>query len=180
LSSSQNAPPARHQQQRNAPASGALRSASDLAQWAGALRSSNRGSIRKQEVCVPPIIVPAYAGVLTLLFVVLSVRVIRQRRSRRVAIGHGGHGDLERMMRVQANFAEYVPLALLLLAFAELQGRPVWLVHTLSVVLVVGRLLHGYGVSQVKENFRLRVVGMTLTFAVLIAAALSALVRSYT
>jgi|KBSSwiStaDraftv2_1062776.scaffolds.fasta_scaffold891719_1 uncharacterized membrane protein YecN with MAPEG domain len=82
-------------------------------------------------------------------------------------------------MRVQANFADYVPLSLLLLAFAELQGRPVWLIHTLCAVLVVGRLVHGYGVSQVKEDFRLRVVGITLTFAVLVAAALSALVPSY-
>ena len=46
-------------------------------------------------------------------------------------------------MRVQANFADYVPLSLLLLAFAELQGRPVWLIHTLCAVLVVGRLVHG-------------------------------------
>jgi uncharacterized membrane protein YecN with MAPEG domain len=126
---------------------------------------------------LPLIIVPAYAGVLTFLFVALSVRVIVQRRSRRVAIGHGGHSDLERIMRVQANFAEYVPLALLLLAFAELQGRPNWLLHGLCVALVVGRLLHSYGLSQVKEDYRLRAAGMTLTFVVMITAALSALLR---
>ena len=37
-----------------------------------------------------------------------------------------------RAMRVHANFAEYVPLALILVAFAELQGQPAAFVHGLD------------------------------------------------
>ncbi len=67
-------------------------------------------------------IVPFYAALLALLFMVLSVRVMRERGRARVAIGTGGNIALERRIRVHGNFAEYVPLALLLLAFMELRG----------------------------------------------------------
>ena len=61
-----------------------------------------------------------YAGLLAPLFLLLSVRVIRQRRGAKVAVrGDGGDAMLLRRMRVHANFAEYVPLALLLMALAE-------------------------------------------------------------
>jgi uncharacterized membrane protein YecN with MAPEG domain len=55
-----------------------------------------------------------YAAPLALLFLVLSVRVIQRRRSGQVALGDGGDHLLLRCMRVQANFAEYVPIALIL------------------------------------------------------------------
>ena len=71
-----------------------------------------------------PQIVPIYAGFLGLVFIFLSVRVIRARRQERVALGDGGNPQVRRAMRVHANFAEYVPLALILIAFAELQGQP--------------------------------------------------------
>ena len=64
-------------------------------------------------------VVPLYAAMLALLFVLLSVNVIRARRSHRVTLGVAGNVDLERQVRVHANFAEYVPLTLLLLAMAR-------------------------------------------------------------
>ena len=60
-----------------------------------------------------------YASLLAPLFILLSVRVIGARRSARVPVGDGGNTVLLRRMRVQANFAEYVPFALLLMALAE-------------------------------------------------------------
>ncbi len=60
-----------------------------------------------------------YAALLAVLFLVLSFRVIGVRRGQRVEIGDGGDKELLRRMRVHANFAEYVPLALVLLALAE-------------------------------------------------------------
>ena len=122
-----------------------------------------------------PIIVPAYAAVLVFIYIYLAIRVIGLRRSRRVGIGHGGHADLERAMRVHANFAEYVPLAVLLLAFVETQGRPAWMVHLLALALLAARIVHAYGVSQAKENIRLRVAGVLTTFAVLAFAGISLL-----
>ncbi len=112
-------------------------------------------------------IVPAYAAILALMFIALSLRVIGLRRSSKVALGVGGHTALERRIRVQANFAEYVPLALLLLAFAEFAGWPSWILHSLAVSLLAGRLAHAYGVSRTDEDFRFRVTGMAMTFTVL-------------
>ncbi len=116
---------------------------------------------------------PLYAALLGLIFVVLSIRTIRLRRRYRVAIGDGDNEPLRRAARVHANFAEYVPLALLLVYFVETGGGPALLTHALCVALVCGRLSHAYGVSQPRENFRFRVAGMVLTFSVIIAACLA-------
>lgn len=124
------------------------------------------------------IVTALYAGLLTPLFVLLSIRVIRQRRAVRVGIGHGDDAALLRRMRVHANFAEYVPLALLLMGLLESMGTSRYLLHGLGIALVLGRLVHAYGVSQTKENLTLRVTGMTLTFAVLVIAALACLLKA--
>ena len=113
-----------------------------------------------------------YAAVLALIFVALSVRTLRLRRRVRIAIGHGDNELLLRAMRVHANFAEYVPLALLLMYFVETTGAGPAQMHALGACLTIGRISHAFGVGQVKEDFRFRVLGMALTFTVLIACAL--------
>lgn len=117
-----------------------------------------------------------YAGLLAPLFVVLSIRVIRARRGAKIALGDGGNADLMRSMRVHANFAEYVPLALLLILLAESVRTPGWLLHCLGIALVAARYVHAFGVSRTPENFKLRVFGMATTFSVLLVAALACLV----
>ena len=76
-----------------------------------------------------PRIVTAYASILAVLFVFLSVRTLRLRRTLKIAIGDAGNEALLRAMRVHSNFAEYVPLNLLLLYFVEASGAWHWLVH---------------------------------------------------
>jgi uncharacterized membrane protein YecN with MAPEG domain len=71
---------------------------------------------------------------------------------------------LQRAIRVHANFSEYVPLALILVTFAEIQHFPPPVIHALCLMLITGRMSHAYGVSQQKEDFRFRVAGMALTF----------------
>ena len=112
-----------------------------------------------------------YAGLLSLHFIVLSLRVIRTRRESRVPLGDGGDQALLRSLRVQANFAEYVPLGLILIALAEAQQLAGWLLHGLGLALLIGRLLHAAGVSRDPEPYRLRVAGMSLTFTVLALGA---------
>ncbi len=104
-----------------------------------------------------------YASLLVPLFVLLCIRVIGQRRAARVAIGHGDDPELLRRMRVQANFVEYVPMSLLLIGLAESLKVAPLVLHGLGLLLLVGRLMHAYGVSQVKENLRWRVAGMGCT-----------------
>ncbi len=120
-------------------------------------------------------IVPVYAAILALSFIVLSVRVIQARGAARVALGTGGQAALERRIRAHGNFAEYCPLTLLLLAMAELRGAPSIVLHALCIGLLAGRLLHAWGVSQTNDNFRFRTAAMTLTFTVLAAAAVTLL-----
>jgi len=125
-----------------------------------------------------PIIVPAYAAVLGLFYIFLSSRVIRSRVANRVKIGTGGNRGLERRMRIHANFAEYVPLALLLLFFMEAQGRATWLLHVLCIALLLARFGHAYALWDEKEIFRLRVASVGTTFFVIASASLSVLARA--
>jgi hypothetical protein len=112
-------------------------------------------------------ITAVYAGLLGLVFIVLSARVIGQRRGAKVSLGDGGNAVLLRRMRVHGNFAEYVPLALVLLGLAESLGAPAWLLHTAGAGLLAGRLSHAFGVSQTPERFLFRVSGMAATLTVL-------------
>ncbi len=114
--------------------------------------------------------VQLYAAILGLLFVGLSVRTLRLRRTLHIAVGDGGNPVLLRAMRVHANFAEYVPLSLLLLYFLQSQGASGWFLHLLGAGLLIGRIAHAYGVSQVNETGGFRVLGMALTLGVLITA----------
>ena len=119
-----------------------------------------------------------YAGLLAPLFVLLSLRVITVRRSARTALGDGNDALLLRRMRVQGNFAEYVPLALILLGLAESLGVPAWLLHGLGVALLAGRLSHAFGVSRVPETFAYRVFGTVSTLAMIAVAALVCLIAA--
>jgi uncharacterized membrane protein YecN with MAPEG domain len=112
-------------------------------------------------------VTPVYAALLAVLFIALSMRTIGLRRSLQIAVGDAGDKAMLRAMRAHANFAEYVPLALLLILFVEASGAPAWLVHGASLALLLGRLSHAWGVSQLAEDFRFRVGGMLLTFACL-------------
>lgn len=117
------------------------------------------------------IVTPLYAGILTLIFVFLSFRVIRGRYAARAALGDGGDRRLLRHQRAHANFAEYVPLALILMALIELQSGPGWVLHAMGMALLVGRPVHAYGVSQEPETLRFRQIGMVLTFTALTVGA---------
>ena len=113
------------------------------------------------------------AALLALFFVFLSFRVIGWRRLKSVELGHGEDSELLRRMRVHANFAEYVPFTLLLMAIAESMTAPRPLIHVVGLILIAGRLMHAYGLSQTPHILRLRVGGMILTFT---ALALSAII----
>lgn len=88
-----------------------------------------------------------YAGLLGLVLIALSVQVVRARRRFRVGLGTGTEEGLQQAVRVQANFTEYVPYAVLLLVLAEISGLPAAAVHVAGVLLVVSRLLHAVGLS---------------------------------
>jgi uncharacterized membrane protein YecN with MAPEG domain len=111
-----------------------------------------------------------YAGLLGLYFIWLATRVIKARRVHRVGLGTM-HRLVERPARAHGNFAEYVPFALLLLALNEINGLPDWALHVLGVTLLVGRVLHATGIAKEPEDFKWRILGMSLTFTMMGVAA---------
>lgn len=123
-------------------------------------------------------VTPLYAGLLTLWFVVLSARVVNLRRGG-LLFGDNGDVGVVRIVRAQANFAEYVPLALLLMGFLEVNRFSIYLLHALGVTLLVARLLHGSALSfgwQVRSG---RIAGAALTFAVLLIEAFLCLYQGF-
>lgn len=116
-------------------------------------------------------IVPIYAAVLAVFFVFLAVRTIRTRQRLRISLGDSGDASMLRAIRVHANFAEYVPFALLLAMIVEIQGTRPTVVHALCGALVLGRLLHAFAIGGPRMIFPLRVAGMSLTLASLLGSA---------
>ncbi len=121
---------------------------------------------------ITPFVVPFYAAIFALIYVVLSIRVARMRSANATMIGDGGNAHLERTIRVHGNFAEYVPFAMLLLGWCEMQRTSIYVLHVLCIVLLLGRLLHAYGVAQLAEKIVWRATGIGLTWLVMIAAAI--------
>lgn len=121
-------------------------------------------------------IVSLYASLLALFFVAMSVRTLRMRRRLRIAIGDAGNEAMLRAMRAHSNFAEYVPISLILIFLVEQSGAGHLFVHALGLSVLVGRVSHAVGVSRMNEQFAYRVVGMTLTLAPLVVASIRLLV----
>lgn len=63
----------------------------------------------------------------------------------RVAYGDGGFSELQSAIRIHGNAVEYIPVALVLLLFMEMNGAETWMVHICGIILIAGRLMHYYG-----------------------------------
>lgn len=116
-----------------------------------------------------------YASLLALVFLVLTIRVIKLRKSLKVSLGDDGNDNLQRAIRAQGNFSETTPLALLLIILAEANDLNPILIHLCGFTLLFGRIFHAYGISQ-KANFRFRIGGMILTLISVIISLLLNLV----
>ena len=113
------------------------------------------------------IVTPLYAGILAIIFVVLSLRVV-MLRGHGASLGDGGNPLLLRRIRAHGNFAEYVPLILLMMSFLELSKFSIYVLHAIGIALVVARLLHGYALSFT-EKFKFgRFWGTALTFTLVL------------
>lgn len=116
-----------------------------------------------------------YAALVAALFIVLSWRTIATRREAGVEIGDGRNDALLRRMRVHANCAEYAPIAIVLMALAESLGLVAPVLHVIGAVLLGGRVVHAYALSQSPHVLPLRVAGMVATFTAMIVALLACL-----
>src|SRR5262247_4117283 len=127
-----------------------------------------------------PAITASYLGVLGLLYAFLGLRVARVRRGERIGFGDGDNRYLRSAIRAHANFAEYVPIIVIMNALLEMGGAASAQMHVLLGTLTVSRVLHPFGMhaKPMSPQFIVgRIVGMILTFIVLVASALLLLRR---
>ena len=107
------------------------------------------------------------AGAAALLHVWLSLRVSRLRRPLKIGVGDGGNEVLARRMRAPGNYAENMPIFLLLLGFLELAtGGNLWLWGA-AILFILARIAHAFGMDRQGAN-PLRVGGIGISWAVLI------------
>ena len=117
-------------------------------------------------------VISIYVAILAFLFIALSINVIKSRRLVGTAIGQGENLDLLRKIRAHANFSEYTPIFLIILAISELNGLHHYLLHFFGILFLIGRFLHAYGVlyaekykgGKLQGGVRFRVRGMVCTF----------------
>lgn len=127
-----------------------------------------------------PSVTAFYLAILALVYVALALQVIRLRRSNKAAFGDGGNSRLNRAIRAHGNFMEYVPIIALMVAMIEMSGAPALRIHLLMGALLVSRLLHPLGMYAAPGSLQFqigRVGGIVMTIGLLIACALTILLR---
>jgi uncharacterized membrane protein YecN with MAPEG domain len=123
-------------------------------------------------IMVPVTLAAAAAAFLVNMW--LGWRVITARRAAKVSIGDGGDEAVLRRMRAHANFAEYAPVFLILVAALELTGANRTLLLAAAAAFTLARVAHGIGMDGGTLT-RFRVAGMmTSTFVSLALAGWAA------
>jgi uncharacterized membrane protein YecN with MAPEG domain len=119
-----------------------------------------------------------FAAISAFILVALSLNTIRTRQSQRVLIGDGDNEIMQRAIRAQANFVEYVPLALLMMAMLEADDTSGWLLFSLGIILLAGRISHAYSLLvyetknaelPIEQRIPFRKYGMIATLMVILA-----------
>ncbi len=120
----------------------------------------------------------AYIALIVLMVIPLIIRIIVLRRSRRVSIGDSGHSDLALRIRIHGNYVENAPFALGLLLALPLVGASVWLIHTVGIAFLAGRIAHAIGLHN-ERGTNARSAGVLLTFFTYVVGALGLLWRAW-
>jgi hypothetical protein len=118
------------------------------------------------------------AAAAALINIWLGVRVSQLRLRHKVSVGEGGNAQVTARMRAHANFVEYTPFFLILLALVELsRGSKTWL-WAVAIVYILGRLAHPFGMDRPAPN-KLRMIGVVITWTVLLGLAIYAITITY-
>ena len=114
-----------------------------------------------------------FAAVTGLLLLVLSAQVVKYRLKYRKGLGVNEDPEFEAAVRAHATLVEYAPLGLIMLAIAELNGVSGSLIYWTGMALVVGRILHAWGMINGKGGPHwARMIGILLTWLAILVAAL--------
>ena len=122
---------------------------------------------------MPPALLTAalWSGLLILLMIVLSARVVLGRRKHRVSMGDGADGQMTVLARSFGNAAEYIPVGVAAMTLVALTGGSTLIVHLIGGGLFLGRLVHPLGLAIKKAPNWARITGMLLTWLSLGLAA---------
>lgn len=112
----------------------------------------------------------AAAGVLNFW---LAVRISKARLASKVWHGDGGDPLLLQRMRAQANFVEYTPFVLILIAAIELTGKGGTWLAAVGSVYMLARVFHAFGMDKAAPA-ALRGIGASVTFVVLLGLSVMA------
>jgi uncharacterized protein len=104
-----------------------------------------------------------FTGILGIMFFGLSLRTILGRGKNKVNLGTGNSDDMLRRVRTHANFAEYIPFLLIIMGLLEYQGTPDTILYLFGTVVVIGRMLHFYGLYSPQTPGWARIYGMQCT-----------------
>ncbi len=115
-----------------------------------------------------------YAGGLGLLSVLLANYVLYARINARTL----PKWSPDAALRVQANFVENAPLALILLYLIEVSGASASTMHAFGTALVIVRLLHAWGLARHEGANYPRLIGAQGTFLLMSIMSVT-LVYSY-
>ena len=129
-----------------------------------------------------PAITLTYLVPLAALFAVYALIVVILRNKRRTPYGDGGDATLNRAIRVHGNFAEWVPMLVLVIGELEVSGAPATQVQILLVAVLIARIAHAVGLFQpVGTPLYLvgRIVGALTSWLVLIAATVLLAIQVY-
>lgn len=113
---------------------------------------------------------------------VLTLFIVRIRRSKKIALGSADNSDLERKRAAHSNFTAYMPFFLICLAIAELNQIPDWALISASAIFVIARILHSYGLifaEPQKNNYYYRMYGMYFSFGALIVLSVTSFLFLY-
>ena len=123
-----------------------------------------------------PVITALYAGLLGLISLAIAFKAGSLRGKLGVSIGHGDSKELLLAMRRQANFVEYVPLALILIGLLELNHVTPYAIHAMGASLVVFRVCHAMGLQADSMKNAGRFIGATGTALLTLVASIWAIV----
>jgi len=107
----------------------------------------------------------ATAGAAAIINLWLAIRTGAVRTKAKVMIGDGGNEMLIRRMRAHANFVEYAPFILILIALIEFTSGSSWWLWGASAAFLVARVLHPLGMDGLLIG---RMIGTALTFVLLL------------
>ena len=113
-----------------------------------------------------------YAGILALLALYLGSIPGRMRGKLKISVGDGGYPDMVLAMRRHANFVEWVPLTIVLIAMLEINGAPKMAIHGFGAALVVFRICHAIGLQKETMNVPTRIIGAGGTAILMLAASI--------